>query len=201
MRTLLLISLLPFLAFAGDTPKSGIGFRLGDPSGITFKKYTNGRAMELNFGRSYIWNNGWYNNSFSRYYKNKNYNYYVYDYIAYRNSFPLSLQFHYLFQKPVPVKGESKTGRLDWYYGMGAQVRWQRFTYEYRYLTNSSSNWVYAEDHYLDLDLGVDGVIGVEFIFSEIPLALALDGNIFMEVFDLPFHFWWQSGLAIRYNF
>lgn len=202
MRTLLIGLLLPIMAWAGDTPKAGIGFRFGDPAGLTFKKYMGERAMEFNFGRSYLWNNGWYSSSWNRYYKHKDFNYWWYDYNGYEHSFPLSLQFHYLFQKPFPVKGESKTGRLDWYYGAGAQVRWQTFKFYYSYQESSNSPVILnATDRYTDLDLGVDGVIGLEFIFSEIPLSVALDGNVFMEVFDQPFYFWWQSGLSVRYNF
>ena len=51
------------------------------------------------------------------------------------------------------------------------------------------------------MDRGVDGVLGLEYTFSEAPLAVFLDATLFMEVFDNPFVFWPQVGLGIRYNF
>ncbi|MBL4736234.1 MAG: hypothetical protein JKY18_13015 [Flavobacteriales bacterium] len=53
MKKLLLLSLLLCTSFVGFSQK-GIGVRLGDPSGVSFKVYNGDKAFELSFGRSYL---------------------------------------------------------------------------------------------------------------------------------------------------
>lgn len=177
---------------------AGIGLRLGDPSGITFKKYSTKNAWEINFGRSYLFNgNRWYNNHFDYWYEKQKYGYKEYQYLGYAAGVPLSLQLHYLFRNPV-----KSTAGLEWYWGIGAQFRFQRYFYSYRYKLYNDPNWYYSYDRAVtDIDLGFDGIIGLEYNFKDVPLALFIDANIFMEFVDRPFFFWFQSGLGIRYNF
>ncbi len=180
----------------------GVGFRLGEPSGITLKKYMGANAIELSFGRAYVGrNNAWYYDGFHSYYNKKKYNYNWYYYNGYDYTPPLSLQLHYLFQKPLATKGEDKTGGLDWYFGLGGQMRFHTITYYYDY-TVPGDPFVYsAKDRYTNLDLGLDGVLGLEYRFKEVPISIFLDATLFMEVFDDPFVFWGMGGLGARYNF
>ncbi|MCC7301979.1 MAG: hypothetical protein IT233_05005 [Bacteroidia bacterium] len=201
MKTIFLFLVLcPAVLLAGDTPNMGIGFRFGEPSGITFKKYLGeSKAFEISFGRSYLWNgDGWYNSYFHNYYK-KQYNWYWYSYSSYSRSFPFGLQANYLFHKPLYAS--EKYGDLSWYFGAGAQVRIQTIKYYYHYQETATSPILYSSDSYTNFDIGIDGVIGLEFNFKEVPLSVFTDAVMFMEVADQPFRFWWQGGSGIRYNF
>jgi len=87
---------------------------------------------------------------------------------------------HYLFHRPIANIGEDfETDGLDWYYGFGAQMKSYRGFF----------------------DLAVDGVIGVEYTFSEVPLSIFLDivGNV--EIVDTPFLIGGAGGVGMRYNF
>ena len=201
MRTnlLLLFFTLLFLncAFAGEEPNFGIGFRLGEPSGLTFKKYNSSTALELSIGRAYVGRNvGWYNEGFVHYYNN-HYNYAWYEYTGVDYTTPLGLQLHYLFQKPIDIS----KGSLNWYYGLGAQFRWMTITYYYKYQVQGNP-FIYSEkDTYVNMDLGLDGVIGIEYTLDPVPISIFLDATLFMEVYDTPFAFWYQGGFGARYNF
>lgn len=177
----------------------GVGIRLGDPSGITIKKYTGTNAWELSFGRSHIiGRNGYWDSYYSDYWKDKYYksSYDKYDYLGYTRSAPIGFQLHYLWQKTIPgVEG------LGWYYGIGAQLSFQTITYEYRYKFKGG-DWIYDNnDTFVDLDLGADGVAGLEYTFSDVPISAFLDLTMSMEIYDNPFIFWFQGGIGARYNF
>ncbi len=190
-------------AIAQTETNLGIGIRAGDPSGITIKKYFSKNALELNIGRTQLWNrNGWYDNRFDYWYKNKNYGYEDFQYLGYRGSVPLSVQLHYLFQNKISKLGTREVNGLDWYFGIGGQFRYQTYTFDYRYKLQGNNEWFYATgERVTDIDLGVDGVLGLEYKFQNVPLSVFTDVTLFMEVVDSPFIFWYQAGLGIRYNF
>ena len=195
-RILTFLALLP-LVFTAQDKNWGIGLRGGDPSGFSFKKYMGEKALEINIGRTYMFSRrGWYDDHFYDWYHDKNYGYKEFYYLVYRASAPIAIQVHYLFQKPLKVDG------LDWYWGVGGQMRYRSFAYDYRYKVYGDPNWYYARDQRVtDIDLGVDGVLGLEYTFKEVPLSLFVDANVFVELIDNPFWFHGQSGLGIRYNF
>ncbi|MGZ5304869.1 MAG: hypothetical protein ACXWDO_12200, partial [Bacteroidia bacterium] len=185
--------------------KWGAGLRLGDPTGISLKRYGAKTNLELNVGRTYyLYNYGSgrysYESGFYRYGKFKDKDIYFYDrYDAV--SAPIALQLHFMKQKAIKdLKG------LDWYIGVGPQFRNQRVKYFYRVKEyygpdNDDYRWVNTVETVNRLDLGIDGVIGLEYAFDDLPLSIAADATLFMELFDTPFLPWGQAGLAIRYNF
>lgn len=181
----------------------GIGLRGGDPSGITLKKYMGGNALEINVGRTHTFSGrGWYDNRFHEWYHDNKYDYKEFNYVGYRSSMPLAIQVHYLWQKSLNRVADANVSGLDWYVGLGGQIRMQSYTFDYRYKIKDDPNWFYAKgDKVTDLDLGVDGVIGLEYNFEKIPIALFVDATVFMEIVDRPFYFWMQGGLGVRYNF
>jgi len=180
----------------------GIGIRLGDPSGITLKKYMSSNALELSVGRTHLFNGrGWYDKGFNKWYNNKNFGYNDYDYVGYNSSVPLGIQIHYLFQKSITEVAEEEISGLDWYFGFGGQLRFQNYSYDYRYKLTNKSDWVYKTERVTDFDIGADGVIGLEYTFSGAPISVFLDMTLFMEIVDDPFRFWFQGGIGGRYNF
>lgn len=193
------VIILVLFSFHSIAQNNGIGFRLGDPSGITYKRYMGDKALEISLGRTHVfYGNNWYYNRFDVWYKNKEYYYDDLKYIAYnRSAPPLGLQVHYLFQKPINGTSSS-TGTLDWYLGFGGQLSFQSYRYVYDYKVDGV--WYRTDDRVTDIDLGADGVIGLEYKFSA-PFAIFLDFTLSMEIFDNPFLFWGQGGIGVRYNF
>jgi hypothetical protein len=176
----------------------GLGIRLGDPSGITLKKYSANNAFELSVGRTHWWYGPrWYDRRFYDWYEDQKFGYKDFQYVGYRASVPVGVQLHYLFRK-----GLNDAPGLEWYYGFGGQLRYQTFRYDYRYKWDGSPDWIYADGgRVTDLDLGADGVIGLEYRFKDAPISIFADATLFMEIVDNPFLFWLQGGLGARYNF
>lgn len=79
--------------------------------------------------------------------------------------------------------------RLNWYYGVGGHVG---------FWNGSDVNWGDDSDYTL---IGVDGILGIEYNFHEIPINIGLDWK---PTINLSGHsgFWGDGGaLTIRYIF
>ncbi|MBK9196563.1 MAG: hypothetical protein IPO17_16585 [Flavobacteriales bacterium] len=190
------VCLLMSLAVSGQN--WGVGFRLGDPSGITLKKYGDGHAWELSMGRTHLFRtSNYYNDRYDHWYVDQHFNHKEHQLIGYKASVALGLQLHYLWQRPIgTVKG------FEWYFGVGGQLRLQDYRYDYRYKEENGPDWIVVYDQRVtELDLGADGVIGLEYTFSKVPISLFLDGTLFMEIFDDPFLFRPQAGTGARFRF
>lgn len=181
----------------------GFGLRFGDPTGFTFKKYNGDKAIEISLGRTHWINgNGWYNKHYNYWY-DKNYSKYSdFAYVGHRAYTPLGIQVNYLIHKDFKNSGTADLTGLKWYFGFGGSLGYQKYSYDYRYKVNGNPDWIYIErETHIDLDLGVNGVIGLEYTFEEVPISVFLDATLYMELFDQPFLFGWFSGLGGRYNF
>ncbi|MBK9176158.1 MAG: hypothetical protein IPM46_07450 [Flavobacteriales bacterium] len=194
-QLVLLVLLAPATMLAQNW---GVGFRLGDPSGISVKKYWTGHAFEMSLGRTHVFGHGrYYNDHYDRWYDNQNFNHNAHEFIGYRANPALALQLHYLVHKQV-----KNAAGLDWYYGFGGQVRSYRYWYSYRYRPGPGQDWVVVnEESVTELDLGVDGVIGLEYNFPKAPVSIFTDATLYMELFDNPFAFRPQFGLGARFRF
>jgi len=182
----------------------GIGVRLGDPSGLTLKKHMDGSAFEISIGRTHMFSNrnNYYNNNFNDWYLDNNLNYKDFNYTGHKASAPIGIQLHYLIQKSLNKVADEDISGLEWYFGGGLQIRHQSYTYDYRYKLEGNSEWFYVtSDKATDLDFGIDGVIGLEYTFEDLPVSLFLDATLFMEIADNPFLFWGQGGIGARYRF
>jgi hypothetical protein len=190
-------------SFNASGQQWGLGFRLGDPSGLTLKKYSPGKAWELSIGRTGVYRKykaSWYSERFYKWYERKGYRYDDFDYTGYRAAAPLAIQLHYLWQKPLERTAGAGRG-LYWYYGLGGQARIGRYFYDYRYRIQGS-DWIYVtREPVVDIDFGVDGVLGLEYTFRSAPISLFVDGTLFMEVVDDPFLFYTQGGIGGRFRF
>lgn len=189
-----------FLAFsiAGFSQK-GIGIRLGDPSGLSFKMYNGDNALEFSIGRTFILGKGYYNNHFFKWYSDATFAYTNYAFVKSNISTPIGMHVHYLIHEDW---FSADFDGLQWYYGFGGQFRIQSYSHEYRYKVEGDNNWYYAEtDRFTDIDLGGDGVIGAEYEFPDHPFRVYTDLTLFMEFVDSPFNFDLQWGIGGRYMF
>ncbi len=74
---------------------------------------------------------------------------------------------------------------LSWYYGAGAHIGF----------------WDYPGDSEQGTKLftGVDGIVGMEYTFEEIPLNLALDWKPFLNILSTTHFVWDEFALSVRY--
>jgi hypothetical protein len=80
--------------------------------------------------------------------------------------------------------------RLNWYYGAGAHIA--------SYNGNNTS-WGNAGTSYLII--GIDGILGIEYNFKEIPINIGLDWKPALNIIGYS-HFFGDGGaLSIRYIF
>lgn len=180
----------------------GIGLRFGDPSGVTLKKYLTDRAFEISVGRTHwFYDDDWYGRRFDDWYERQRFGYRDLNYRGYDASAPIGLQAHYLFREGINKSTALNRTGLEWYYGFGAQLRFQSYRYDYRYKRDGGRDWYYTtSDRIVDVDIGGDVVIGLEYTFKA-PISVFIDLCLFMEILDDPFLFGAQAGLGGRFNF
>jgi len=181
------------VGFSSLAQKQGIGIRLGDPVGITYKKYLpRHHAVELGIGgASPQWHRNYYQNSFDEYSKYDNYRY-----VGHTVESTIYLQARYLFDYNIPVEGME--GKLDWYWGVGGMLKIAKIKYRYRDL---ESNTPTLSDVRTDIDLGPEGILGMEYLFEDIPLTVFGEASALIELLDRPGAVRVFGGLGLRYNF
>lgn len=177
-----------------------IGLRVGDPTGITAKKYMGKSALEVNVGRTYMFYSRPHEKYFYDWHKGKNYGYDEVQYLAYKRSLPVSIQLHWYLQNPIDNFAGEDTEGLAWYFGGGIQFRSQTYYYDYKYKREKNSDWEYVyKERVTDLDLGLDGTIGLEYKFEDLPISIMGDINLFLELVDTP-SVWLQGSIGVRYH-
>jgi hypothetical protein len=192
---------LSSLAFGQSAGTIGLGVKAGDPTGLSVKFYRPSVAIEVVVGRPYYFSghyrdNGYYVNRFGKYDKYKNGYYYFDSYRAYN---PVAMQIHFLKSKSTKAAKE-----LKWYLGAGPQIRAYKVDYYYRYRDYygpKGDDYVIrtASDRYTNIDLGLDGVFGLEYTFSDMPISIFADVNLFLELVD-EVNLELQGGIGVRYN-
>jgi hypothetical protein len=188
------IGLLLFLGSSGLWAQSyqwGVGLRVGDPTGISVKRFMGSHAWELNLGQTHVW-------GFDAFREFEN-DYNDYRYLDSRLKSAASLQVRYLTFKPITIEGRDK---LSWYAGLGGQLRSVRVDYRYRYRVGPRNNdWRERWESVNDVDLGADLIVGLDYSFHDLPLSIFADINLFVELLDSPLYLRMQGGAGVRYNF
>lgn len=169
----------------------GIGFRAGDPLGATMKVYFLKRfAAEAIAGFAMGGINGKFHEK--TFWRNNNPEevQYLGHEIVYSYGFHARLLMHSQISRGP--KG------MDWYWGVGAQMRLIEAKYDYFIKTDKSK---LQRNIILTKDLGPELVAGVEFAFPRSPFSAFGEVSLFAKVnesrkFVLP-----QGGLGIRLNF
>jgi hypothetical protein len=190
MRSVMVI--LFVLTTAGAfAQKQGIGLRIGNPLGLTYKRYLpNNRAFEFGFGTAPGgWNKNYYKNSFSDFDR-----YDDFEYVSHKVTSTVYFQGRYLFHYNIPVEG--MVGKLGWYWGGGATLKLATVKYTYR--VNDAEN---ATDKKTDIDFGPEGIAGMEYTFDNIPLTLFGEVSVLLEFADRPLTFRAFAAAGARFNF
>jgi hypothetical protein len=165
----------------------GVGLRLGDPLGLTLKKYFgNNNAFEFNLGRTFLW--GYRHDKYYKFKYRKD-PYYLSPY--YYNYSAVSFQFHYLKHRDI----SALTG-LQLYFGGGPQLRVYKYSYSYY-----DRGGRFYDDTDSQVGIGVDGVFGAEYTFADFPITVFTDVNLYLEFAQNPLWLTLQGGLGGRFNF
>jgi len=168
----------------------GLGIRIGDPFGISYKAYLQRRrAVELVLGTVS-------RNNHSSYYRDtfRNLDKYEGDlYSSHDVNFTMVAMARYLFHESFPANVE---GRLDWYYGAGLQLRIS--TIEYQYFDSQSQ--IFRDDH-TNFDFGPEAILGMEYELEDIPMVAFGEVSLLMELVDRPFNFRVFGAFGVRYAF
>lgn len=182
-------------AASHNTYQWGVGLRLGDPTGLSVKRFLGSNAVEFNAGRTaWIYDPEW---------RFKHYNdFNNYGYLDGRLRSALSFQLHYLKYKDIQVGLPG----LQWYYGFGGQLRALTADYHYQYRVyygpgGGDYRWERRWEKTTHLDFGLDGVIGLDYTLPKVPISIFVDMILFAEIVDNPFQFQLQGGTGIRYHF
>lgn len=192
MKKVICFVLLLLPCVAASAQQQGIGIRLGQPMGITYKKYLpHNKALEFMLATApRDWGYNYYKNSFGWYDK---YNDYLYRSHEVDNI--LYLGARYLFHYDIVEEGMS--GDLKWFWGLGGVLK--TASVEYDYIDEAPPhNW--HSDTRTDIDLGPEGVIGMEYTFEKVPVSLFADFSLMMELVDRP-TLRTLGGTGARFNF
>lgn len=168
----------------------GIGLRIGDPLGITYKSYFDGKsALELTLGTT---SGNRHGNYFQRSFTNKN-KYDGFNYVNHSVDYTVAMQGRLLWHETFPANVE---GRLDWFWGLGAQLRIAEVTYSY-----FDANNILRTDNAGNFDLGPEGILGMEYELLDFPIVTYCELSLFGELVDNPFRFRIFGAVGVRYAF
>jgi hypothetical protein len=175
-----------FAAQAQNYGNQGIGLRVGEPTGVTYKKYLNRyNAVEFILGTAGPgWGNGYYVNSFDE--PNR-------FYLSHDVRSVLYLQGR--FQKHYNIDISGMDGRWDWYWGVGVAMKIA--TVRYRYTDNVGNT---RTETLTDIDLGPEGMGGMEYTFENVPISVFAELSLMFEIVDRP-SIRPLSGVGARYRF
>ncbi len=191
----LFLCLTGTVSVAQQNKKWGVGARVGEPLGLTVKKYFSTRhTVELNVGRAWAFD---YTDAF---HEQGGYNRDLFEHEWYSNRTSMGVQAHYLRHwqiHPKIMRG------MEWYYGGGVQFR--RFSADYGYReyeqAERQGSWTTHEDRVSYVELGVDGVVGLEYSWRNTPISAFADVNLFLDLMNDLQRPRVQGGLGARYYF
>lgn len=192
----ILIIILVAASFVAKAQTQGLGLRIGDPIGVTYKKFiARDRAVEFLLGtvpRS--WHSNYYKNSFDAYSK---YDDFVYRSHTVENT--VYLQARYLIHNDI--QGYDIEGKLQWYWGFGAMLKFGKVKYTYYDAAAPAPENNIRSDVNHNIDFGPDGIIGIEYTFEDIPLSAFAETSLMLELADRPVTPQLYGALGVRMNF
>ena len=189
-RRMLLLSFM--LCCAGVFAQhQGIGVRLGDPMGLSYKMYfRDHKAIEFGLGSAAP---GWHQNYYKKSFEKRD----QYEDSRYRSHSVQStiyLQGRYLLHNDIQMKGME--GDLDWYWGVGGMLKFSKVKYRFQNIENA----IVESDTRNDVDFGPEGIGGMEYEFQDVPVTIFGEVSLLLELVDRPtlrpF-----AGIGARYNF
>lgn len=189
-----LSSILFLIISTTHAQHQGIGLRLGEPTGVTYKKYIANSANAVELGLGWVqrgWNNRYYRKSFEKYDRFGGYNY-----VTHTVESNFYLQGRFLKHYELAVDGVE--GNFEWYWGVGVLIKVARINYLYN--DDAASTFLYNR-RLTDFDIGPEVPFGIEYTFQDSPITLFGEMSLFIEVINRPGIPSFNGALGIRYNF
>jgi hypothetical protein len=191
MKQLAILALLVGLTLPALSQRytQAIGLRLGDPVGINYRMYGRGGAgLEFGIGTAnYGYRSRYYRDAFDdrSQFNNANYD-------LHRVNSSVLLQGRYFKQTKLNANVD---GRLDWFWGLGVALRSTKVDYTYRL------DGIQRRETITDIDLGPEGILGLEYLFPRSPISVFAEVSLMMELADSPGNLFMLGGVGARYNF
>ena len=168
----------------------GLGVRIGDPLALTYKMYLPSQtAVEFTVGSTS-------RNRHQAYYRDKFDRINDFDGFRYSNhnvNYTFVLQGRYLVHYAFPANVE---GRLDWYWGLGGQMRISSL--DYSFFDESETLRTESRNNF---DLGPEGILGVEYELQDYPIVGFSEVSLLAEIVDQPLRLRIFGAVGIRYAF
>jgi hypothetical protein len=191
MRQITLIFFLLMVASGAFAQRytQAIGLRLGDPVGLNYRMFgRSGAGLEFGIGSAnYAYRSGYYRDAFDN---RSRFNNATYDFHRVNSS--ILLQGRYFQQSKLNANID---GRLDWFWGIGAAFRSTKVDYTYRL------DGIQHRETVTDIDLGPEGLIGLEYMFPRSPISVFAEVSLMLEIADAPGNLFMLGGVGVRYNF
>ena len=188
-----------------EYPLHGLGFKLGDPFGFTYKYYANKKfAVALDFGKP---SSGLYN----RYFREK---FPIYEgeadtlsdnaslsYSSHKVRSDFVAEVKFLFSVDAGKVSEG----LQLYVGAGWQWKNTGLRYHYFYnLTTPNGGDLLNEPGYFDrrrVTMGPQLVLGIEYAYFELPISAFMEVEFFTDIQADPGWQRFEGGVGLRYIF
>lgn len=188
-----------------EYPFQGIGFKFGDPFGLTYKYYPNKRfSVALDFGKA---SSGLYN----RYFREK-----FQTYTGERDTLGANSSLTYSshrvrtdfigeFKVLYHLEAENISPGLQVYLGVGWEWKSTKLAYNYFYNT-SSPNGGGTINEFRSFDrhritMGPQAVLGIEYAYFQLPLSAFMEIEYFTDIQADPGWQRFEGGVGMRYIF
>ncbi len=106
-----------------------------------------------------------------------------------------------LYMQHVPLQF-TFDDRFYAYYGVGAHMGTERYLHSARYYNNQGEvRYAFSNKRYFAI--GLDGIVGVEYRFRDMPLSASLDIKPYMNLlgFEHTRGQFWDMALGVKYRF
>jgi len=174
----------------------GVGIKVGDPIGLTYKIYFRQRfAAEVVGGST---TSGLFSDFIIESFE-VDPEYQDFTYIGHENEISPTVQARLLIHSPLPAGITGETG-IDWFIGIGYMVRFLRVNYTFESGDNPVDFMIGNIEETFMLS-GPEGILGFEYVLSTIPVTVFVEGGIFIDVQEEISEPRFQGGLGLRYNF
>ncbi len=176
----------------GQTLDNGIGLRLGEPFGVTYKRYLSDyKAIEFIIGRNYNGNSNYYRRNFDDINGFNNLNY-----VSHNVDIAFAFQARWLSHFDFL---DDHISGLKAYYGLGALMGYNKVDYLVDNL--EVPGVLLVEETRNNFDLGAEGILGIEYTLHNAPVSFFGETSLYTEVADNPFRLRVLGAIGARYNF
>jgi len=176
---------------------AGIGVRLGEPYGITYKNYFSKLvAFEVVGGGS----SGGLNANYIRREFLEFEGYEDNDYVAHDIDYIIAFQVRMMFQKNLTQYVDG----LEWYAGLGAQFRYLAVTYTFRQPDPNGptpDSFDLLQEQQKFQSWGPETFVGFEYPLVKNKLVTFAEATLFLDDFNNLENLRFMGGLGIRYHF